>query len=218
MKLPVPTWPIPRDTIRKSSRLCPPELHPVCMTWPDLDGLPSTSSPVGSSRVTPYRTHLTYTLWHNPDIKPPVPIWPTPYSNCFRKGGFRTPDGATTQGDVVVEPPAGIDAEHFERFVEVDHDLDCIGNPTDEDICSDVREARSDINVNDAPEEDTPPPTPTTAQIQQALDMLRNWMQVHGENAEYSHLCAMEGMIHSMFMNQRKQMTITNFFRPESQL
>ena len=54
--------------------------------------------------------------------------------NCFRKGGFRIPDGTTTQGDVVVEPPAGMDAEQFERFVEVDHDLYCIWDPTDEDI------------------------------------------------------------------------------------
>ena len=102
--------------------------------------------------------------------------------------------------------------------MEVNYDLDCIGDPTDEDICSDVREARSGIHDNETPEEDTPTPTPTTAQIQRALDMICDWMQVHGENAEYSHLSAMEGMIHSMFMNQRKQMTITNFCRQDPQL
>ena len=64
---------------------------------------------------------------------------------------------------MVVEPPAGMDAEQFERFMELDHDLDCIGDPTDEDICSDVREARSIIHDNETPEEDTPTPTPTTA-------------------------------------------------------
>ena len=141
-------------------------------------------------------------------------VTPETIRNCFRKAGFKTPDSATTQGDVVVEPPSGIDAEQFERFVEVDHDLECVGDPTDEDICSDVSKARTDIHDDETQEADSP----TTAQVQRALDTLRDWMQVHGEHAEYSRLSATEGIIQSRLINQRKQMKITNFFRQDPQL
>ncbi|CAH1242550.1 TIGD4 [Branchiostoma lanceolatum] len=122
---------------------------------------------------------MTREAWRN--------VQPLTIQNCFRKAGLTTvvqpEDSATPQpADIAVPIPEGMTEEEFNEFVDLDADVECTGDPSEEEICQEVRESRGTTFTKTEAEDDvdfesSPPPVPSSAAVSTALDVLRRWMQ-----------------------------------------
>ncbi|KAI8487194.1 Tigger transposable element-derived protein 4 [Branchiostoma belcheri] len=63
----------------------------------------------------------------------------TTIKNCFRKAGLTAvqSDDHTPQPADIVPTPEGMTEEEFTAFVDMDADVECTGDPTDEELCQD---------------------------------------------------------------------------------
>ncbi|CAH1242260.1 TIGD4 [Branchiostoma lanceolatum] len=147
---------------------------------------------------------MTREAWRN--------VQPLTIQNCFRKAGLITvvqpEDSATPQpADIAVPIPEGMTEEEFNEFVDLDADVECTGDPSEEEICQEVRESRGTTFTTTEAEDDvdfesSPPPVPSSAEVSTALDVLRRWMQCH-DDSEYSHFARIEGIVQEI--NQQRQ-------------
>ena len=127
--------------------------------------------------------------------------------NCFRKALITAP-GQQNSPEPIVQAPEGMVQEEFEAFVDIDVGEECTGDPTDNELCQEVLQARDATSTHDESpaddEEDDLSPPPSSANVINALDVLRRWMQFH-DYKDYSKFVAMEGDIHSFCLHKKKQ-------------
>ncbi|CAH1242491.1 TIGD4 [Branchiostoma lanceolatum] len=173
-------------------------LGPTC-TAPTTNSI-STSygDPLHDAGTYMYKTNTTGTtsLHRTASGRPDSPLSSNPR------------DSATPQpADIAVPIPEGMTEEEFNEFVDLDADVECNGDPSEEEICQEVRESRGTTFTTTEAEDDvdfesSPPPVPSSAEVSTALDVLRRWMQCH-DDSWYSHFARIEGIVQEI--NQQRQ-------------
>ena len=142
----------------------------------------------------------------------------TTISNCFRKGGFVSPDSTLQQvdDDTPTLVPTEMTRTEFEQFVDIDLDIPCTGVPSDQDICSSIlaerTESRDDTThqADSDDEEVHPAVRPTSTQLLQALAVVRQGLEFNNVS-DYSHYYKVEDQITSFIQAMKRQTAITEF-------
>ncbi|XP_052260991.1 tigger transposable element-derived protein 6-like [Dreissena polymorpha] len=148
--------------------------------------------------------------------------------NCFAKAGFtkgtvpeKPMETAPEKPMETAEPPLSMNAISFAEYVKHDDDLECLGMPIDDDICSDIlqeeEERRNHLEINidneDAEEEDadTPIRLPRTASdARKALEEVRKFLEDTGF-CDYKAFNGLEILVEKVAEKSRRQTKITGF-------
>ncbi|XP_041351172.1 tigger transposable element-derived protein 6-like [Gigantopelta aegis] len=133
----------------------------------------------------------------------------TTIRNCYRKGGFTTPETTTSDEHEEINPLPGMTDEEFTEYVNKDEQLECYTMPTDEEICSKFRPPQQKTASDDSDNDDEEFVLPVTAgEARSALSTLRRYF---GESNcdHFELLYKLEDMCEATAANNRWQTKIT---------
>ena len=135
--------------------------------------------------------HMLKVAWN--DVKPQS------ISNCFAKAGF-VPQ-TTPVEEEALEPPVGMLSSEFESFVDLDASLECHGQLSEEDICSQITDKNGGTTQPESDDEDdgeTSTLLPKRAEAIQAMQTVRGFLEKSG--AELKHFYALEKQLYRFLL------------------
>ena len=152
--------------------------------------------------------HMLKVAWS--DVKPQS------ITNCFAKAGFIVQ--VTPVEEDALSPPNGMLSSEFQSYVDFDMSLECHGQLTEEDICTEILQKSdhgvtsqhdSDDDLNET-ETSASSPTPRRGEAMQAMHTLRQFLEKSGVDLEQFY--ALERQILQLFATTSTQTSIRDFF------
>ena len=112
---------------------------------------------------------------------------PQSITNCFAKAGFISQ--VTPVEEEALNPPTGMLSSEFETYVDLDISLECHGQLTEEDICTQIlQQNHGETSHHDSDDDKTSAsaasPTPKRGEAMQAMQTLRYFLEKSGADLE----------------------------------
>lgn len=138
-------------------------------------------------------------------------VTPETICNCFRKAGIIPGDGVdiTEEVELMLSDALG---EEIEHFLNIDNNIECFGEQTDDDIIDQVtNNNKADEGKESENEIDISLPKPSMKQAFEAMTILKAYLGDHSE--ALNNLYDLENIMCQTHFKKTNQMKIKDFFK-----
>ena len=138
-------------------------------------------------------------------------VTPVTISNCFIKGGFRSPFNLQPEPESPI--PDGMDRDLFTEFANFDFEFYTCGDLTDKEIVDEIRkEGELEVETMSTESEWTPAiPVPSQIEAKECLLKLRTFLENCDEQVDFDKLYSIE-LVVDRLAPKKKQASLDTFF------